>query len=307
MRAWIQNHFNVVMLVGFLSGLFVPGLEKIPTSTVIVLLGLIIFFSCTRITRSDFHKIDRKLAALFYLFRFLVIPAFLYQIVLWGFPDFAMGALLLALMPVGVTSTAIAMLTGGNPAMTLFGTIMANGLAPFVIPFLIFVVAGQSVDLDVGHMLMMLCLSIFVPVLLYMALTKSAPQSKTWIEREAQIWSILLTGGNVAIVIAHQRGYFFNAPEMVVLAVVLGCALYAVFYAVGWFWAQKSPERERQTFAVCSGVNNVTLSAALALLYFSPLTVMFCALAQIPWVLGIALFKKHLECRSVFLGSAGIK
>ena len=57
----------------------------------------------------------------------------------------------------------------------------------------------------------------------------------------------------------------------------------------------KSRHRDKITYSLCSGANNITLAISLALLYFPPETSVFMVLSEIPWVLTLIPFRYALD------------
>ncbi len=294
-KSFIENNFNIVTLIGLLAGLFVPGLEKAPDYLIMVFVACIIFFSCSKVSVQDIKHIDKKAALIFYIVRFVAFPVVVYYGALFTVPDYALAMFLVAMMPVGVTSAAISNIVGGNASFALSATITTSAITPFALPFMIQLVAGQSIDISPLHMLMVLSFTIFIPASLYFGIAGKVKKVRAWVEKETQFYSIFLTGLGIAVLIALQKHYFFEYFGVVILTIVLGCILYALFYVIGWLYAAPMDLKEKKTYAVCSGTSNIALAAGISLLYFSPLTVLFCALAEIPWVLGIAAFKKYSD------------
>jgi BASS family bile acid:Na+ symporter len=195
-------------------------------------------------------------------------------------------------MPVGATATAVASICDSNPSFALKATIITHILAPLTVPLIIWAVAGQYIEFDILNMLKTLLITIFAPSILYFLFVEKRPSWKKWVTNEAQFYSIVLTGIMIAVVVALQRHFFFSDITLVSYSVIIGCILYFCFYACAWFFPTVKSIQDKKAFAICSGVNNIALSAGLAALYFSPLTVLFRALGEIPWVLSVAAFKK---------------
>jgi predicted Na+-dependent transporter len=296
-RVWIEGNFTVVLTLGVLAGLFAPMLDRAPDISAIFCIAAVIFFSCTKVVWGEMRAFDVKAAALFYALRFVMLPAVLYALTLWLIPSFAVGILLVALMPAGASSTAMAHMVGGNTALALSGTVITNALAPLSVPLMVALCAGQHIHINTAQLFLTLCLSVFVPAALYFGFAARIPPVKAWATQHAQWCSILLLGVMVAVVVGMRRSYFFDKPETVLLAFGIGCVLYALLYALGWWFAKHRHLSlpDQKTYAICSGTNNIALSAALAVLYFSPSTVLFAVTGEVAWVAGIAAFKRWMK------------
>jgi predicted Na+-dependent transporter len=293
MRQWIESHFSIMLFIGVAAGLFVPYLEQLPSITPVILVASVMFFSCSKITLHQLPTHNNIIHFLFfYVLRFIVLPIALYHIATILTPTYAIGILLVSLMPLGAASTAIAGMTGGNPTLTLIATIFTNALAPFLVPLLIMLVSGENINLRSDALFFTLAGCIFFPAIAYATIKKVVPSSQPWIKHYAQVMITLLLSGMVASVVAYRRDYFFLNGMHSLFIFAYACGLYMLFYALGWCYGLGKPLALRRTYAISSGVNNIALSAALAVLYFSTDTVVFTVLGEIAWVVAISAFKR---------------
>lgn len=298
MKALIENNFTTILIVGVLAGLFAPGIDRLPDITAILLIAAVIFFSCAKVSLQEMRHFDRRAAAIFFVARFIFFPAVMYGIALYIIPTYAVAVLLICLMPVGVASAAMCNITGGNASLALPATVITNGLAPLTVPLMIGLCAGQHIEIDTPHMLMTLALSVFVPALLYFLVVQKAVKLNGWVKHNAQAASIVLIGGMAMAVVAMRREYFFADWQAVAIALLLGCLLFLMLYVVGWLYARRMALREKKTYAIMSGTNNIALSAALAVLYFSDSTVLFTVVGgEIAWIVGVDLFKRFAQMK----------
>jgi predicted Na+-dependent transporter len=294
-RAWVEQHFSFILLAGVAAGLFLPGIDDLPPVTPIILISLVMFFSCAKVSLQELREIHKGAAFLFVPARFILLPALLYLLAEAYLPHYAMGVLLIALMPVGVASTAIANLTGGNGSLTLSATVLSNALPPLFVPVMLWALSGESVALDTLSLFRTLALSVFVPSALYFGAVRRHTRLKLWVKRESQAASTLLLGCMATSVIALQRHYILNNLDEVVLGLLVTGGLYLVLYLAGWLYSLRMDSRDRRSYAICSGVNNIALSAGLAALYFSAHTTVFTVIGEITWILAVACFKRVVE------------
>ena len=291
-RGLIERNFNAVMLVGLLCGLFMPGLEHTPTWAALVFIAVVIFLSCNALSLNDFKKIRIKDALYFYGLRFVALPIGVYYAVMPFLPDYAMGLFLIALMPTGIAAAAIAKVIGANSTLGLSATVVTNGLVPITIPLMVLLVGGDHIVIDQVSLFKSLFLTVIIPPLIYFLMARRIPGLKATIEREGQWLTFVLIGAMCASVAALRREFFFDNGEAAIVAIVLGIILFIGFYVFGWFYGHVRKNDESWSYAVASGVNNIGLSAAIAILYFSPMTVLVTILGQVPWIVVVALFKK---------------
>lgn len=297
-KSFIENNFSIVLLISIAIGIFFKELQYLPDYTVIVLIALMIFFSCSNVSLSDVKTISKKQIIVFYLARYVLLPVVFYYLSMMVVPDYAVGILLISIIPAGITSTALVNIMGGNTSFSFVVTILTGALAPFTIPFIMDFVIGKNAPIETLNMFTTLFFTIFVPSVFYFLFIRKTKKIKHWVISQSKAIPILLMSFVIAILIASQRHYFFENIETVIFTIFLGCILYALLYAAGWCYAIPLQAQEKKTYAICSGANNLGLAAALALLYFSPLIILFTALCEISWVLSLAVFKKYADYKT---------
>ena len=292
-KHFVVHHFNAVLALSVLIGLCVPGLEHLPKASAMVLISGAIFFSCSTVTMDEIRGVNIKHAALFYLVRFILLPIPIYYAALYTVPDYAVGVLLVALVPVGASATAVAALTKANPSLALSATIVTNALAPFTMPVLIYVLIQSDIDINLTKLFITLGLSIFMPAFLYFAVVRRFERLKLHIRSDSHFYSTLCIAGMMAAVVALEKDYILSNLWEVAAMIGVGCVLFAALYIAAWGFARNMRSADLKTYMVCSGVNNTGISAGLALLYFSPVTILFVIIAEIPWTIGLMLYSVY--------------
>tara|TARA_R110002072_G_scaffold141865_5_gene287180 strand:- start:201 stop:1100 length:900 start_codon:yes stop_codon:yes gene_type:complete len=295
MKDLITRNFNILMLLSVGIGLGVPGLELLPKSSAMILISTAIFFSCSRVTIDELRNIDLKSAFLFYVVRFLIVPIPIYYLALFFIPEYAMGVLLIALAPVGASATSVALLTRGNASLALSSTVVTNALAPFTMTFLIYCLSHDEINIDILSLFTALGLSIFMPAVLYFGVVRKIDKVKAVIRRDASFYSTICIAAMIAVVTALEKEYILNNLDSVLFMIVIGCVLFFLLYFVAWLFFIRMDSESQKTYMLCSGVNNTGISSGLALLYFSPAAILFTIVAEIPWTIGIILFKKYAD------------
>lgn len=132
----IRRNFTAALMVGFVIGFFAPGLDQLPKALVLFVLALVIFFSCSQISRDEFRQIHYKEALGFTLLRFVLLPVVIYFAIRPFVPDMAEAVFLLCLVPAGVSVGALCAISGGNTTLGLGITVLSSLMAPFSIPLL---------------------------------------------------------------------------------------------------------------------------------------------------------------------------
>jgi bile acid:Na+ symporter, BASS family len=296
-QQFIERNFTLMLFVGIALGLFAPYADAAPAYAPIILVSGVMFFSCSKIRLADMHGFNIKTAASFLALRFMALPALIYYAALPTLPDYALGMLLIALMPVGVASTAMAGMTGGNASIALLATVLTSVLTPFLVPAMLWLVSGEQVQLDTSRIFITLAITVLVPSFLYFFGARKNEPTKAWVERNTTLFTTLLLCGMAASIIGMQRDYILNNPDAMLRGLVIATVFYLLLYAVGWLFAMLGSLhlRDIKTYAICSGSNNIALAAALSVLYFPPQVIVFAVMGEIAWIFGVAAFKWLME------------
>lgn len=288
-KPFIESHFSLVMIGMAIIGFGMPGIELIPKTAALLMLGGIIFFSCVHITFEDLKKADPIGSLGFYIARFLVLPLCLYLIAKQVAPDLKEAILLLALTPAGSTSPTFAQMMGGNVALALGLVIVSACLAPFVIPGAFGLLGYGALDLDVLSMFRSLAIVVFLPIALWFALGRRSEALSSFAKDNSKWISILLISCVIALVVAHQRAFIWENLEYIALSTIAVLGIYALFYLIAVFWPFASAAQNRMSYIANSTINNNTLGITIAALYFEPSVALFMVITIIPWISAAAL------------------
>ena len=168
-KNFIENNFSLLLLVGFIAGFFTPSLGEISDEIVIFLIAVLIFLSCADINTKDFFNVDVFQIGLFTLLRFAVFPLVLFYLAYLLVPQYAIGVLLLSLMPAGMAVASLCSMSKAPNSVPigLSLTIISSLLAPFFIPA-VYSFLGQTLEVDVLGLFITLSLVVFVPIILYL-------------------------------------------------------------------------------------------------------------------------------------------
>lgn len=295
MRAALERNLNALLACGFLAGMFLPGLERLPPEIVPALMAVTIFFSCAKITPADIRGISLRDVSLFYLLRLLVVPVAMFYAATLLIPGYAFSVLLLAIMPVSVACGALVMAFGGNMAICLVLITATNLLAPFAVPPLFAALAGTGLEVDATKLFTTIALMVLAPAALYVACVRPVKKARYWTADNANLFAVLMMTCLLAIVISKQRDQIFADPVFLAAALAVTFAQFFLFFALGWLCFARKERRERITYTVCSGWMNNALGIALALLYFPPEVTLFMVLSEIPWVVFVPLLAAFLK------------
>lgn len=297
MKGLVERNFNAVLAFSVVAGMVVPGLEMLPKASAIAFISVAIFFSCPYVSMAEIRSINIKQASVFFVARFLVLPIFLYLIALWLVPDYAVGALLIALMPVGASTTTVAALIRANSAFCLSATVLTNIFAPFLIFAYLYFLVGDHAQINVLSVLISAMLGIFVPVGFYFLGVRHFSHAKAWVKDNSKLYATLFIGFMIAYVVALEKSYILSNLDSVLWMSIVGLILFAALYGFAYAFGLRMDWRMQKTYMLCSGVNNTGLASGLAVLYFSSETVLFTIIAEVPWILCLMIFKLYVDWR----------
>ncbi len=297
LRLFIEKNFNGILMLSFVFGLFLPGVEHIPSQSVPWILALIIFFSCSKMTMEDVKKIHPLHTAGFYVLRYVLLPFCFYGAALFFIPDLKEAVLLLALMPAGVVVPALCGMTGGNVALGLGLVVSSSFLVPLIVPVVFELVGVGGIELDAIGMSMTLSAIIFIPVILYFFTVRKIEPVKLKIKEWSSSAAVLLIALVITIVIAKEREQIFNDPQMLVTLIIVSVCMTFLFYVFAWFYGVKKERGERISYTLASGASNPALGISLAFMYFSSKIVLFMVLSEVSWIFGVILIKRFLAQR----------
>lgn len=299
-KHYIETHFGAVLLVSCALGLVVPGMPDLPNQTAILVLALLMFISCYRLSEGGFAALRWRDVLGFWVIRYMVLPAALWAVARVTVPEYAIGVFLLSVLPAGVSSPAISSFYGGAVAPGFAIVILSQLATPFLIPLQFAVVgqvdhsfAGQVVPSPVDlFMTMVWC--IFVPMIVYAFVRKNKALEGV-VERQSKIASMLLVAFVIALAIAKQRDILMSHVGDMAVSLVMTVLCFVMFMVVGWVFARKLPREARITYAGCSAFNNAALGVSLALLHFPPPIILFVAVSEIAWAMLPTLFSVFLR------------
>jgi BASS family bile acid:Na+ symporter len=247
-------------------------LQLLPT-LLVVALALIMFGLGLSLTLADFKRVlgYPKAVVVALLLQVVVLPAACYALVVaFGLPPlFAVGLMLLAASPGGVSANLFSHLFGGNVALnislTAINTVLAIVTLPLIANWAIaaFADTGQVVPLQFAKVAEVVAV-VLLPVALGMVVAARAPAFAARMERPFKIFSALVLAAFALIAIVKEwpalSGSFATlGPAVVAFNLLSLLAGYYVSRAAG----MDQPLATAISFEI--GVHNSTLAIYVAL------------------------------------------
>lgn len=230
-------------------------------------LAIIMFSLGIGLTIEDFRRVGARPYAfgIGAVNQMIVLPVVGFVVaVLSGLPgELALGVMILAFCPGGVTSNILTKLARGDVALSISLTAVISLAAIFTVPLLVAWSAGYFMGLDAPDVnVTQLGLAMFaitaVPVALGVALRHFAPgfsnAAEPWMARFANLLFVVIVVGALA---ANWDLFITNLPKLGPSLV----ALNIVLLAIGWYSGRllKLDRGEASAVAIDTGVQNATL------------------------------------------------
>lgn len=204
-------------------------------------------------------------------------------------PALAAGLVITSLCPGGITSNAFSHLARADVALSVTLTAVISLLAPFTIPVLAPLLAGEAVGarpivLDPMTTLRTLLLFTVVPVAIGMAARAIWPAPVIRLERFVGPLSLLLLALTIGLIAWENRDTLGEYVARIGLAAV---AMNLAGTALGWFAAHAGglPMRQCATIAIEVGVQNTTLAMLITGVLLND-----AAMTVAPAVYGLLMF-----------------
>ena len=238
-----------------------------------VALGLVMFGLGLSLTVGDFTRLAQhpRAVVLALVLQVLVLPAACYAlIVLLGVaPLYAVGLMLLAASPGGVSANLFSHLFGGNVAMnislTAINTVLSIASLPLITNWAIgtFAHTGQVVPLQFGKVLEVIVI-VLVLVVLGMWVHRRAPAFSARMEKPMKIFSAVVLAAFALIAIAKEWTALVESFAGIGPAVLL---FNAVSLASGYYLARAAGLDKSMATAISFeiGIHNSTLAIFIAL------------------------------------------
>ena len=242
-----------------------------------VALAFIMFALGLGLTAADFARVAR--APRDFLVgaasQMLLLPAVAYLLVsAWSLPpEIALGVMIIAAAPGGVTSNIMTAFARGDVALSISLTAVTSLLCVVTIPLIVvfaherLIGSGLPGEVSVARTALGVFAIVTVPALLGLAVRGGAPAAAQRLEPAARRVSAVLFAVVLAGAIYQQRDNFiayFGQAGLVTLA--LNLAMMALAHGMARLFA--SGPRQRIAIAIECGLQNGTLAIAVATLLF---------------------------------------
>ena len=264
---------GVLVLLSAVAALLFPDtLSHLKPRLINPLLGIIMFGMGLTLKTEDFRVVFSRPRDVLVgcLAQFTVMPllAFALTRVFRLEEALAIGVILVGCCPGGTASNVITFLARGDLALSVGMTAMSTLLAPVLTPLLVWLLAGEMVDVDVAGMLLSILWVVILPIALGLVVKRIWPRTTEQAAGYLPALSSLAICLIVLIVIAANAHKLLSGGWIVLLVVVLHniCGL-AAGYLIGLL-LHLSPAK-RRAVSIEVGMQNSGLASSLATMHFA--------------------------------------
>lgn len=270
---FISEYMGILVLLTAVAALFFPdALNKIPTTSINYMLGVIMFGMGLTLSPHDFHVVfsHPRDVLLGNVAQFCIMPALAWLLAkAFALDDaLALGVILVGCCPGGTASNVITYLSKGDLALSVGITGVSTLLAPLLTPLLTWALAGKSVDVDVVSMFYSILLVVIMPIILGFIIKKLFPVFTAKAVDYLPAISSLAIAFTVAIVISANSQKLMVGGFTIVLVVMLHnlCGL-----AFGYIVSRllHMPLAKRKAISIEVGMQNSGLASSLAATHFA--------------------------------------
>ncbi len=269
----ISDYMGVLVLLSAVLGLSAPdAFSGVKPSVINPMLGLVMFGMGMALRIDDFRIVLSRPRdiAIGCLAQFTVMPLLAWVLSRLFALDEALtvGVVLVGCCPGGTASNVITYLAKGDLALSVGMTATSTVLAPFVTPLLVWLLVGQSVDVEVAGMLLSILWVVILPIVAGLLVKWRWPKLSESAMAYLPAFSSLAICAIVLIIIAANASKLLGGGLIIILVVMLHnlCGL-SLGYLIGRLL--HLPTAKRRAISIEVGMQNSGLASSLATLHFA--------------------------------------
>ncbi len=240
----------------------------LPIALAVIMLGMGL-----SLTTDDFRRvvIYPKATVLGMLNQLVLLPivAFVYAKIFPFSPELAVGLMILAICPGGVTSNLISHVSKGDTALSITLTAISGVITVVTIPFILnfslehFMAEGERISLPIGKTIIQIFVITVIPVLMGMLTRSLAESFADKMGKPVKMVSIIFF---VLVLVAAILSEKDDLPEMFKRVGIAVLALNVTMMLLGFFTSRVARLDLPQsiTIAIESGIQNGTLAIVIA-------------------------------------------
>ncbi|WP_301860302.1 bile acid:sodium symporter family protein [uncultured Megasphaera sp.] len=274
LSGFVGKYLTYIVFLVVIWAYFMPSAFVWAVPHTVLLLGIIMFGMGMTLHASDFKLVVQRPREVLIgcVAHYTIMPALAYGLVLALHmpPEIAVGMILLGSCPSGTASNVMSFLAKGDVPLAVSITTVSTLLAPIMMPFIVWALAGQWVEVSFVAMAITVMKVILVPLAAgllvhrFMGEAHIASLSKVLVLVSAAV-VLLIVGGVIAVNGAKILDLGIFVVVMVLLHNLGG-------FAVGYFVTGKLGlgQRQRHSVTLEVGMQNDALAISLVSVFFAP-------------------------------------
>ena len=282
--SFVQKYFGLFFAVGLTLGLIFPdffipvaGRVMLILSTVMTLVFLSVDLKAAVANLKKFHNI-----ALVFLITKAVLPFLLFHLFKPFGTEIAMAVLLLSLTPFAAISPTLTKILKGDTEFILLVQIIMTLTAPLYMPFLIFLIAGAEIELNILQMMKTLVFLILIPFGISLVIRPLFPGAVKKTKKYFGAVTILLIALLITGLIAGAAAPITAEPLKALPMTGISVLLAVILILSGWFGFFFLDRKKRIGISVSNLYMNIGLAAVVASGFFSDTVVLFVLIYELP-------------------------
>lgn len=271
--AWIAAHITLIVVLVTAVALFFPSsFVWMDTSSITPMLGVVMFGMGLTLSPSDFRPVLQRPKDILIgeIAQFLIMPSLAWLICkILSLPEeLSLGVILVGCCPGGTASNVICYLAKGDVALSVAMTGVSTLLAPILTPALVWLLAGESVEVDIVSMFLSIVQVVILPIVLGLAANHYFKRTTRRIIPLLPMISTLSIAFIIGIIVAHNSSSILACSLIVAIAVILHNVLGLVL-GYGLSALTGSEPSRRSAIAIEVGMQNSGLATSLATTHFA--------------------------------------
>lgn len=271
--AWIAAHITLIVVMVTAVSLFFPSsFVWMDTSSITPMLGVVMFGMGLTLSPSDFRPVLQRPKDILIgeIAQFLIMPSLAWLICkILSLPEeLSLGVILVGCCPGGTASNVICYLAKGDVALSVAMTGVSTLLAPILTPALVWLLAGESVEVNIVSMFLSIVQVVILPIVLGLAANHYFKRTTRRIIPLLPMISTLSIAFIIGIIVAHNSSSILACSLIVAIAVILHNVLGLVL-GYGLSALTGSEPSRRSAIAIEVGMQNSGLATSLATTHFA--------------------------------------
>lgn len=266
---------NITLIVLLVTGVALSLPESfmwIGTASITPMLGIVMFGMGLTLKPGDFKPVLMRPKDIMIgeFAQFIVMPllAWILCRILQLPAELALGVILVGCCPGGTASNVICYLANGDIALSVAMTGVSTLLAPLVTPALVYILAGEEVNVDVIGMFLSIVEVVIIPILLGFIVNRYLGRFTEKVTPLLPLISTIAIAVIIGIVVSHNSANILSCSLLVGVAVILHNILGLVLgYMAGRMMGL--PHSKRTAIAIEVGMQNSGLATSLAATHFA--------------------------------------